>query len=314
MAVGTGLDARIRMLMATVPAVTTMPDPPPWDPLSLWGFPAGYLKGVAAKKYSGPVSTRRELLGQPNVTSDGRLLPLFWKPADPVLVAQLDELTALAIERLLPMFAGVPQEQRYAHRQGLSDLIIGGCLIDIKCWNGRGPRWEQWLDQLLKYLLFDFEDAYQISELGSYLARRGVLVRWPLDEVLAHAIHPLGQMRAGMRRLLHRLEATTIKREPEPMAAALGRVGLALPCKAATSRGCLTGGVWRDERGQLGSVTVPTSASLIRHASRQPYWTGTVVAEHQSRESALAALADAKTRDSSHSYTLALIPELAPLG
>lgn len=65
-----------------------------------------------------------------------------------------------------------------------ADLIVGSCLWDIKTsvkseFNGA------WIYQLLGYVLLDFDDSYKIREVGIYLARQGVRLRWPLAELLS---------------------------------------------------------------------------------------------------------------------------------
>lgn len=64
-----------------------------------------------------------------------------------------------------------------------ADLILDGCLIDIKA--TVNPRVANlWLYQLLGYVLLDYGGQYRIDEVGIYLARQGVLLKWPLQELL----------------------------------------------------------------------------------------------------------------------------------
>jgi hypothetical protein len=60
-----------------------------------------------------------------------------------------------------------------------ADLIVGGCLIDIKCTVKPGPS-RMAVYQLLGYALLDDGDRHGIRSLGIYLARQGVLVEWPV--------------------------------------------------------------------------------------------------------------------------------------
>ena len=64
-----------------------------------------------------------------------------------------------------------------------ADMIVGSCLIDIKATvNARIER--NWLYQLLGYVLLDYGDQYQIDSVGVYLARQGILIRWPLRPLI----------------------------------------------------------------------------------------------------------------------------------
>ena len=64
-----------------------------------------------------------------------------------------------------------------------ADLILDGCLIDIKA--TVNPRVANlWIYQLLGYVLLDYSGQYQIDEVGFYLARQGVLLKLPLQELL----------------------------------------------------------------------------------------------------------------------------------
>jgi hypothetical protein len=64
-----------------------------------------------------------------------------------------------------------------------ADLIVGGCLLDIK--TTVNPRLEPWwLYQLLGYALLDYGDRHGIREVGLYYARQSTEVRWGLDELI----------------------------------------------------------------------------------------------------------------------------------
>lgn len=66
------------------------------------------------------------------------------------------------------------------------DLIVDGCLIEIKTAKDPGqiskPSWP-W--QLLAYALLDYGDAYELESVALYLARQGLLIRWPLDKYVS---------------------------------------------------------------------------------------------------------------------------------
>ena len=65
-----------------------------------------------------------------------------------------------------------------------ADLIVGGCLIDIKATVRPVPLQPRDLYQLVCYPLLDYEDAYTIDSVGIYLARQAVLMRWSLHELI----------------------------------------------------------------------------------------------------------------------------------
>jgi hypothetical protein len=64
-----------------------------------------------------------------------------------------------------------------------ADLIVDGCLIDIK--TSISPTIEsEWLRQIVGYALLDYDDERQITSLGIYMARQGRLFTWPLAYLL----------------------------------------------------------------------------------------------------------------------------------
>lgn len=65
-----------------------------------------------------------------------------------------------------------------------ADLIVNGCLIDIKATVTPGLDSEI-VYQLFGYVMLDYSDRSAIDSAAFYLARQGVMVRWPLDEALA---------------------------------------------------------------------------------------------------------------------------------
>lgn len=65
-----------------------------------------------------------------------------------------------------------------------ADLIVENCLIDLKTTAKPDFDRKGLLYQLLGYVLLDYEDAYEIDEVGVYLARRGLLIRWKLEPLL----------------------------------------------------------------------------------------------------------------------------------
>jgi hypothetical protein len=64
-----------------------------------------------------------------------------------------------------------------------ADLVLGGCLIDVK--STLNPRLDPvWLRQLLGYALLDSDNVCHIDSLGVLLARQAVMTRWPLEALL----------------------------------------------------------------------------------------------------------------------------------
>jgi len=86
-----------------------------------------------------------------------------------------------------------------------ADLILDHRLVEIK--TTVDARLDQnWVLQLLGYVLLDWDDEYAIDGLGVLFARQGALARWPLDRVLravgAGGMAQLPALRADFQRLL----------------------------------------------------------------------------------------------------------------
>ena len=64
-----------------------------------------------------------------------------------------------------------------------ADLIMDNCLIDIK--TEMDPKvWNRIPYQLLGYTLLDYEDRYQLNEVGIYFARQGVRLTWTIEHLI----------------------------------------------------------------------------------------------------------------------------------
>lgn len=61
-----------------------------------------------------------------------------------------------------------------------ADMIVDGCLIDMKTTKQSSIE-PNWLRQIAGYLLLDYRDRYRIQEVGLYLVRHGLLLRWPAE-------------------------------------------------------------------------------------------------------------------------------------
>jgi hypothetical protein len=86
-----------------------------------------------------------------------------------------------------------------------ADLIVDGCLIDIKA--TIKPRVDsEWLYQLLGYTLLDYGDCHHITDVGIYLARQHVLLRWPLHELVSVMSNgqalSLGELRSRFEQII----------------------------------------------------------------------------------------------------------------
>lgn len=61
-----------------------------------------------------------------------------------------------------------------------ADLIVDGCLIDIKTTKQSAVD-SEWIRQIAGYLLLDYHDIYRLNSVGLYLARHGMLLSWPVE-------------------------------------------------------------------------------------------------------------------------------------
>ena len=92
-----------------------------------------------------------------------------------------------------------------------ADFILGRSLIDIKATTKTSIEALS-LYQLLGYVLLDYDDVYGITGIGLYMARQGLMFKWPLDEalnVLAQgAIAPLQDLRGRFKEVAQSLKIT----------------------------------------------------------------------------------------------------------
>ena len=64
-----------------------------------------------------------------------------------------------------------------------ADLIVDSALIDIKTTIESKVR-NEWLWQLLGYVLLDYSDHNRINGVGLYMARQGILFQWDVEEAI----------------------------------------------------------------------------------------------------------------------------------
>jgi hypothetical protein len=112
-----------------------------------------------------------------------------------------------------------------ADRFGIADIMVGRCLVEIKTVLEPEKGLEQWLNQLLGYVLLDWSDALRIETIALYLGWQAKLIATPLTEVLATSTPgptpTLGLLRADFRPTIqadldqtHRWQLN--RRYPEP--------------------------------------------------------------------------------------------------
>ena len=64
-----------------------------------------------------------------------------------------------------------------------ADMIVNGCLTDLKCTVQPAIK-KEWLYQVLGYALLDYSNDYEIETGGFYMARQGAAISWNLDELV----------------------------------------------------------------------------------------------------------------------------------
>lgn len=84
-----------------------------------------------------------------------------------------------------------------------ADLIVDGCLLDVKTTVDPKFTRTRVLYQLLGYALLDYDDRYGIDAVGVYLSRQSLLLRWPLvrlwQTLLERDEIDLAELRASFR-------------------------------------------------------------------------------------------------------------------
>lgn len=108
-----------------------------------------------------------------------------------------------------------------------ADLIVDSCLIDIKT-TINPIITNTMLYQLLGYALLDYEDQYELRNVGIYLSRQGTLATWslteladrmfveeetpPIEDLRAQFKEAVLNQRAAERRLRNRVIAERLRR------------------------------------------------------------------------------------------------------
>lgn len=131
-----------------------------------------------------------------------------------------------------PVFAGSTDVKADA------DFINDGFLIDCKALTRPHRVGREEVQQLAGYLLLDYDDRYDIREVGFYLSRQGALIRWGVPEFLTMlgSRSPLPQLRAALQEHLRRerphLAPQTQGTTDRPKAPASEAMGDVSCCKA----------------------------------------------------------------------------------
>jgi len=151
---------------------------------------------------AGPERCRNSPLFAPDPKSTAA--ELLWIPQETV-IEDLCTLSFLFFDRhskllrkpsaLNPVFAGS------ADVDGAdADLLVDNCLVEIKTTKNPSDDIRRTLCQLLGYALLDYDDRYQIRELGIYFSRQGVLCRCSLKDLLALSQRELKEKLGRLRR------------------------------------------------------------------------------------------------------------------
>jgi len=145
---------------------------------------------------AGPIAAASGPLGHLDADARPDLLAL----ASPAAIDQLTQLRRVFEEALLPRLAtrhGTwalgPTFTGSALLNADADLIAAGLLLEVKTSQGpkrpdgtrRAALTKLDLLQLIGYALLDFDDDYQITELGIFVARYAYLATWPLAALLS---------------------------------------------------------------------------------------------------------------------------------
>jgi hypothetical protein len=158
---------------------------------------------------------------------DLETLPLNGWPAyiDPAIRMVLLAAPRLAVDELVRLAGRLKVSGSLAHFQELAgnpppghqlglaqptfvtrwaegDVIYGDTLIDIKTVISLRDRTRvaRWLWQLLGYAWLDADDRYGIRNVGLYLARHGVNIVWPVDDLATALLQGADQTRVRTAR------------------------------------------------------------------------------------------------------------------
>lgn len=69
-----------------------------------------------------------------------------------------------------------------------TDLVVDGCLIDIKT-TINPLKDAQWIYQVLGYVLLDWHDENQIKDVAIYFSRQSFMLKWSLNDLLTELMN-----------------------------------------------------------------------------------------------------------------------------
>lgn len=92
-----------------------------------------------------------------------------------------------------------------------ADLILDGRLYDVKCTLKPREDLPYNVRQLIGYALLDWNDAYDLGEVGFYFARQGKWISWPLPDLIQQTTGDGTATLAGVRK---EFEAVALQRSP----------------------------------------------------------------------------------------------------
>ena len=80
-----------------------------------------------------------------------------------------------------------------------ADLILDGCLYDVKTTARPRRGLTPMLRQLLGYALLDWADEFELNRVGFYWSRQGKWMSWELDQLIGQSASPAGSL-GGLRK------------------------------------------------------------------------------------------------------------------
>ncbi len=111
---------------------------------------------------------------------------------DPTWAEDVIHTTAAALEALTPLAGNTPVVRAPTFAGSVAvggadaDLILGRTLLEVKTVRSASLA-KRDLQQVVTYSLLDWDDQFGLDEVAMLAARHGVLVRWPLEELVAAA-------------------------------------------------------------------------------------------------------------------------------
>jgi hypothetical protein len=82
---------------------------------------------------------------------------------------------------------------------GIADLVVGRTLVEVKLSGAARPPVDQWLRQLLGYLLLDWDDMLRVESVAVYAAWQGLMLTCSVDQLLEAATKGSGRSLVDLR-------------------------------------------------------------------------------------------------------------------